>query len=159
MKPLIVLIITFCIAILINKIVNGNYNLALSGRIAMAVMLAFTAIAHFAYTTGMSMMIPSFIPFKTELVYLTGIIEIVAAIGLLLPHYRIITGWLLILFFILILPANIYAAMYHVDFQQASLNGKGLTYLWFRVPLQIIFIVWTYLSAVKTSLVETHLSF
>jgi uncharacterized membrane protein len=56
----------------------------------MSVMLLFTAIAHFKFTKGMTMMLPGFIPFKTETVYLTGIIEIVAAIGLFIPHFRII---------------------------------------------------------------------
>ncbi|PXV62396.1 hypothetical protein CLV62_12085 [Dysgonomonas alginatilytica] len=43
-------------------------------------------------------MLPDFIPCKTEVVYLTGIIEIVAAIGLLIPDFRIIVAWLLIAF-------------------------------------------------------------
>ncbi|MGH2645000.1 MAG: hypothetical protein ACRDE2_13690, partial [Chitinophagaceae bacterium] len=61
----------------------------------------------------------------------------------------IITGWLLILFFILILPANISAATRHIDYQKPIAEGNGLAYLWFRIPLQILFIVWTYLSAIK----------
>lgn len=37
----------------------------------------------------------------------------------------------------LILPANIYAAMNNVDHEKASVAGKGMNYLWFRIPLQI----------------------
>ncbi len=85
MKPLIVLLTTFVIALLVTKIINGNYKIALSARIAMSVMLLFTASAHFAFTNGMTMMIPSFIPYKTEIIYFTGVIEIMAAIGLLIP--------------------------------------------------------------------------
>ena len=94
-------------------------------------------------------MLPGFIPYKAGMVYLTGIIEIAAAAGLLTPGLRIITAWLLIAFFILILPANIYAAVKHIDYQKGTPDGKGPIYLWFRVPLQILFIVWTYLSAIK----------
>jgi uncharacterized membrane protein len=97
----------------------------------------------------MSMMIPAFIPYKKELVYFTGIMEIVLGIGLLIPSFRIIAAWLLIAFFILMLPANINAAIHKIDYQKGSLDGNGLAYLWFRVPLQIVFIIWTYLSSIK----------
>jgi uncharacterized membrane protein len=115
----------------------------------MSVMLVFTAIAHFAFTKGMAMILPDFIPYKTAIVYLTGIIELAAAIGLFIPRFRVMTAWLLIVFFILILPANIYAAINHINYQTGNPGGPGLTYLWFRIPLQILFIVWTYLSSVK----------
>ncbi len=149
MKPLIILLSVFAVSLLTTKFVRGNFELALSGRIAMSAMLLFTAIGHFAFTKGMSMMLPDFIPYKTEVVYLTGIIEIAAAIGLFIPNFRILTAYLLIAFFVLILPANIYAAIKNIDYQKGTFDGNGLTYLWFRVPLQILFIVWTYLSAIK----------
>src|SRR5690625_1917941 len=98
MKPLIILISVFIISLLVNKIFKGNVEFALSGRIAMSAMLLFTAIGHFAFTKGMSMMLPDFIPFKTETVYLTGVIEIAAAIGLFIPNFRGVTAWLLIVF-------------------------------------------------------------
>jgi uncharacterized membrane protein len=112
-------------------------------------MLVFTAVAHFAFARGMAMMLPGFIPYKTGTVYLTGIIEIAAAIGLFVPDLRAITGSLLIASFILILPANIYAAIKRIDYQKGTFNGNGPGYLWFRIPLQIFFIIWTYLSAIK----------
>lgn len=149
MKPLIILLSVFTLSLLATKIFRSKYEFALSGRIAMSAMLLFTAIGHFAFTKGMAMMLPGFIPYKTETVYLTGIIEIAAAVGLLIPRFRIITAWLLIVFFFMILPANVYAAMNHVDYQKGTFDGTGPAYLWFRVPLQILFIGWTYFSAIK----------
>ena len=151
MKPLIVLLSVFAISLLSTKIFRGNYEFALSGRIAMSAMLVFTAVGHFVFTKGMTMMLPQFIPYKTETVYLTGVIEIVAAIGLLIPNFNGLVAWLLIVFFILMLPANIYAAIKNVDYQKGTFDGSGLTYLWFRIPLQVVFIVWTYLSVIKAS--------
>jgi uncharacterized membrane protein len=58
-------------------------------------------------------------------------------------------GWALILFFILVLPGNIKAAIHHIDYQKGTFDGYGPNYLWFRVPLQILFIGWTYISAIK----------
>ncbi|MCX2583807.1 hypothetical protein [Pedobacter sp. MR22-3] len=149
MKPLLVLLSVFLLSAAINKIFRGNDELAFSGKMAMSVMLLFTASAHFAFNDGMAMMLPEFVPYKPQVVYLTGIIEIVAAIGLFIPAFSILTAWLLIAFFIIILPANVYAAIKHIDYQKATFNGSGLNYLWFRVPLQMLFIAWVYLSAIK----------
>lgn len=123
MKPLIVLLSVFIVSIAINKVFRSNYEFELSGRIALSVMLVFTALAHFVFTKGMIMMLPGFIPYKTGMVCLTGIIEIVLAIGLLILGFKEITAWLLIAFFILLLPANIYAAIKHVDYQNANFDG------------------------------------
>jgi uncharacterized membrane protein len=149
MAPLIVLLATFIIAIFAIKIIYKNYDMALAARIAMSVMLLFTSVGHFAFTHGMTMMMPDFIPFKTQLVYITGVLEILAAVGLQIPRLRVLTAWLLILFFVLLLPANINAAIKNIDFQKGTFEGKGANYLWFRVPLQILFIVWTYISSIK----------
>ena len=149
MKPLIVLLVSFVLSLLILQLVFHRMDMALAGRIAMSIMLLFTAVAHFAFTEGMTMMLPDFIPFKKAVVYLTGLLEIAAAIGLLIPGIRIATGWMLIVFFLVLLPANIQAAMKGVDYQKGTLTGKKLNYLWFRVPLQILFIIWVYISAIK----------
>ncbi|MEO1547604.1 MAG: hypothetical protein AAFU74_12745 [Bacteroidota bacterium] len=149
MKPLIVLLASFVIAIFAIKLVTKQYDVALSARIAMAMMLCFTAIGHFAFTKGMSMMLPQFVPFKTSLVYLTGIFEILLAVGLLIPKLQVLSGWALILFLVLMLPANIYAAFHQVNYQKGTFDGHGLSYLWFRIPLQLLFIVWTYVSAIR----------
>lgn len=148
MKPLIILILAFLISIIVIKFSTGCYNFGLAGRIGMAVMLLVTGMAHFIYTKGMAMMLPSFIPYKTFVVYLTGIIEIAAAVGLLVPTLFVTTAWLLILFLILILPANIYAGVKHINYQKGTSDGDGLKYLWFRVPLQILFIMWVYYFAI-----------
>jgi len=119
-------------------------------------MLLFTAVAHFAFTKGMEMMLPSFIPYKTAVVYFTGVIEIAAAVGILIPSFRAITGLFLIAFFLLILPANIHAAFKQVNYQTGNYDGNGINYLWFRIPLQVLFIVWTYLFVVRQSNVSNN---
>lgn len=148
METIITLVVTFLVSLIVLRIKYKQYKFALSGRIAMSAMLVLTAVGHFLFTRGMAMMLPDFVPYRIELVYLTGIIELAAAIGLLLPKYSKATAWLLIVFFIFLLPANIYAAMHHVNLQTAAFDGSGLDYLWFRIPLQLFFIVWAYLSAI-----------
>lgn len=148
MKPLVVLLITFAVSCLLFYVFTHDASIHLSGRIAMAVMLVFTSIAHFAFYKGMMLILPPFVPFKKLTVYLTGVIEIAAAIGLLIPQYRSITGALLIVFFVLLLPANIYASAKKVNLEKADHTGNGLSYLWFRVPLQLLFIAWVWYFAI-----------
>jgi uncharacterized membrane protein len=144
MITIFILLGTFLLSILIQKIFFKRINLSLSGRIAMSAMLLFTASGHFLYKEGMAMMLPGFIPFKEAIVLFTGVLEILAAITLLIPRWQKLTSILLIIFFIVLLPANIHAALNHVNFQTASFDGKGPGYLWLRVPLQLVFISWVW---------------
>jgi len=95
------------------------------------------------------MMIPEIIPYKELIVYATGFVELSLAIGILIPKYSSLGAWVLIIFFIVILPANIYAAMHNINYQNGTFDGHGLSYLWFRIPLQILFISWTYFSTIR----------
>ncbi|UTD16590.1 hypothetical protein HER15_14365 [Tenacibaculum mesophilum] len=149
MKPLFILLLTFIVSIGIQRLISKDINYLLSARIAMCTMLLFTALGHFLFTDGMSKMIPNFIPLKPTLVLATGILEIILAIGLLLPVYQKTTAWILIFFLLLMLPANIKASLENLNYQTGTYNGKGLSYLWFRIPLQLFFIVWVYFSTLK----------
>lgn len=148
MKVLSILLIAFVIALAAIGIIGGEFDYSLAGRIAMSVMLIFTALGHVVYLKGMILMMPDIFPFKKEIVYATGVIELAAAIGLLIPQVQHLTAWLLIIFFIAILPANINSALKHVDFQKGTTDGNGANYLWFRIPLQIFFIAWVYFFAI-----------
>jgi uncharacterized membrane protein len=108
----------------------------------MAAMLFFTAVGHFIYSQGMMLMVPSFIPGKRTLIYTTGVMEVLFAIGLCIPSTRRLSADLLILFFLLILPANINAAQKSVDYETATYEGRGINYLWLRIPMQLFFIAW-----------------
>jgi uncharacterized membrane protein len=103
---------------------------------ALAVMLLLTASAHFTSTKeDLIKMVPPLFPFPRQLVFVTGLLEIVGAIGLLIPLVRPAAGICLALLLIALLPANIHAAL-----NQLSLRGRATTPLWLRVPLQLLFI-------------------
>ena len=155
MKPLFVLLIIFIISTGAQKLFLKSVNYTLSGRIAMCTMLLFTALGHFLFIEGMSKMIPSFIPLKSPIVILTGMFEIILAIGLLLPNYQKTTGWVLIIFLLLMLPANIKASLENLNYQTGTYDGKGLSYLWFRIPLQLFFIAWVHFSSIKINEITT----
>ena len=149
MKPLIVLLTVFILSLVIFRLFQKKTNFIAAGNIAMAAMLFFTSIGHFMYLEGMSEMLPDWIPGRKLIVLITGFIEIAAGVGLLVTRTRRIVGGLLILFFICIVPANIYAAIHHVDIETGARTGAGPGYLWFRIPLQIFFIAWVYWFSVR----------
>lgn len=148
MKPLFVLLSIFGLCCLGFYISGNNAHVFLNGRIAMAIMLIFTSTAHFVFYKGMMLMLPQWMPLKRFIVYLTGVMEIVAGICLIIPGTRITAAWLLIGFFILLLPANIIAARKNLDLEKATYTGNGLSYLWFRIPLQVFFIAWVWYFAI-----------
>lgn len=142
MKPLVVLLVAAIVTLYTIHFVSGGWNYLMAGNVAMAIMLWFTALGHFMYWRGMAMMIPGFVPAKRTMVYLSGILEIILAIGLIVPSTRRLSADLLILFFLLVLPANINAAQKSVNYQAANYEGRGINYLWLRIPMQIFFILW-----------------
>src|SRR5688572_7187309 len=144
MKPLFVLIGAFLVTLLVLRVVRKKWDYVAAGRIALSVMLVFTAMGHFMFTKGMEMMLPSSFPFKEGIIYATGILELLGAIGILIPRFRFLTGALLELFFLLVLPANIIAAMKQLNIEEGSYNGPGTEYLWFRIPLQFLFMGWVH---------------
>lgn len=156
--PEIILPIVFFISLAVINIKNKELQYARSARIAMATMLLFTGSAHFYFDQGMAMMLPDFVPHRIFVVYVTGFLEILAAVGMLLSKYQRLTGWVVILFFIAILPSNIYSAIRQVDMETATYNGQGLSYLWYRIPLQLFFISWVYISCVNQNLINLNLT-
>ena len=100
MKPFYLLLAVFMLSTGISKLTTGSWNPSFAGNLAMSVMFCFTALGHFFFVKGMTLMVPASVPFKKELVYLTGIAEIILGLALLLPSIRYYTGILLIVFLI-----------------------------------------------------------
>ena len=120
-------------------------NIAPSKRARIGVSLFFvvTAIAHFVNTREMAAMVPPSIPYPIQLIYLTGVLELLGAIGVWIPRLVRLTGFLLILMLVCLLPANIYSAINRVDYGG---HGAGITYLLVRMPFQLFVMWWTYFA-------------
>lgn len=103
---------------------------------ALAVMFLFTASAHFTKTKDdLAKMVPKVFPNPRLLVALTGLLEALGAVGLLVPATRGIAGIGLALMMVAMSPANVSAARRGVN-----LRGRPPTPLWLRVPMQVIFV-------------------
>lgn len=112
-------------------------------RVGLSLFFIFTAIGHFIRTEPMAEMLPPVIPYRIELIYFTGVLELLGAIGVWIPGLTRLTGLLLILMLIGILPSNIYSAINRVDFGG---HAAGPAYLLIRLPFQLFVIWWTYFA-------------
>ena len=103
---------------------------------ALALMFLFTASAHFTSTRrDLVAMVPAAFPRPDLLVSVTGVLEILGVIGLLIPATRGLAGIGLALLLVAMFPANVAAARKGVP-----LRGKPLTPLPLRLSLQLVFI-------------------
>ena len=117
-----------------------------SARYALAVMFVFTGIAHFnRMKHDLARMIPPVFPQPLWLVYITSVLELLGAAGLLLPKFRSLAAICLIALLIAMFAANVHAAR-----SGLSLRGKPVTPLWLRTPMQILFIALLWWSAVAS---------
>jgi uncharacterized membrane protein len=116
---------------------------AARARVGLSLFFIFTSIGHFIRTEGMALMLPPSVPYRAELVYITGVLELLGAIGIWIPGLMRLTGVLLILMLLGLLPANVYAAINRIDFGG---HGAGPVYLLARVPFQLFVIWWTYFA-------------
>jgi uncharacterized membrane protein len=107
-----------------------------SAHYALVVMFIFTASAHFnRMKDDLARMIPAYFPRPLLIVYITGVLELLGAAGLMLPSFRRLAGICLIALLVGMFIANINAAQKGV-----MLGGKPPTALWLRLPMQILFI-------------------
>jgi uncharacterized membrane protein len=112
-------------------------------RVGLSLFFIFTSVGHFIRTEEMAAMLPPSVPYRVELIYVTGVFELLGAAGVWIPRLVRLTGLLLILMLIGLLPANVYSAINRVDFGG---HGAGPAYLLVRVPFQLFTIWWTYFA-------------
>lgn len=112
-------------------------------RVGVTLFFLFASLGHFARTEAMAEMLPAAVPYRIAIIYVTGVLEVLGAIGVWIPRLTRLVGLLLIIMLIGLLPANIYSAFNRVDFGG---HGTGPAYLLVRVPFQLFAICWTYFA-------------
>ncbi len=112
-------------------------------RAGLACTLVFTGVAHFnRMQAEFVRMVPTWIPRPRQAVIVSGILEFLGAVGLLIPPLQRAAGVALVILFGALLPANVKAAR-----SGLIIGGRPATPLWWRVPLQMLFIGLTWWAA------------
>jgi uncharacterized membrane protein len=116
-----------------------------AARYALAIMFAFTAAAHFGRQRhSLLRMVPAWMPSPKWVIAVTGVLELLGGLGLLLPLTSPLAGICLAVLLVAMFPANVRAAR-----EQIVLDGKPATPLWFRTLVQVLFVatlLWATLS-------------
>jgi uncharacterized membrane protein len=119
-----------------------------AGLIAVVILFLFTGSTHFsAMKHDYAAMLPSPLSGNLGIIYLTGVLEIAGALGLLVPRTRRLAGICLVLYLLAVFPGNVYAAVNEVPFR-----GEPPTPLWLRTPIQLFFIGMVWWTAVRRPL-------
>jgi uncharacterized membrane protein len=106
-------------------------------RYALAAMFAFTAVSHFHPRSRPDLirMVPAGLPAPGVLVTATGILELIGAIGLLVPQVAAVAAYALSALLVALFPANVRAAR-----DGLVIAGRRATPLVWRLPLQLFWI-------------------
>lgn len=137
MVPLIVVTVVFIVLRTAGALgIQSLRDWRLCLRWALALMLLVTASAHWgSKRADLVAMVPPFFPSPDLLVTLTGIFEILGAVGLVYARTSRVAAACLALLFLAMFPANVYAAQ-----QQLSIGGTPMTELPLRTFVQIFLV-------------------
>jgi uncharacterized membrane protein len=140
---LLILLLLLVVPFLAGKVTlrhcDGPDSTQIPFRIGLSVFFTFTGIGHFLKTEEMSLMLGEAVPYPLLAVQVTGVLELLAAVGVWLPAWRRMTGYCLVTMMIAFLPFNICAAIDRVPFGG---HESGPIYLLVRVPFQLLVIWW-----------------
>ena len=105
--------------------------------IISSIFYTIVGIKHFIEPDYFLSIIPPYLPFHIELVYISGFFEILFGLMILFPKYRYYGSIGLILLLIAIFPANIYLAQSKEA--QEAIGASQQIAIW-RLPIQGILI-------------------
>jgi uncharacterized membrane protein len=112
-----------------------------AGRAGLVLAFLFFALGHFVQTEEMMRLIPAFVPLRRELVWLTGLAEIVIALGLAVRATRKLAAGAALAVLVLFFPANVYGALTAAEYGG---HAMGPVYLLVRLPLQLFLLGWAW---------------
>ena len=114
---------------------------SLPKRIALLLLVPFYVVAgvnHFANPEFYVAIMPPWLPAHLELVYLSGVFEILGGLAVLVPRLRSLAGWGLVALLLAVYPANLHMALNPEQFS-AQLPVWAI---YARLPFQFVFIAW-----------------
>ena len=113
--------------------------------ISLWLMAAFYVLAglnHFRAPEFYLPIMPPYLPWHTELVFLSGVAEVMIGVGLAIPRTRGLAAWGAIALLVAVYPANIYMALADVPVGDPP-HSAGV-FRWIRLPLQFVLMAWAW---------------
>jgi uncharacterized membrane protein len=105
----------------------------------MAIFYVGAGVNHFINPDFYMKIMPPYLPWHSELVFLSGVIEVALGILVLIPKYTRLAAWGIILLLIAVFPANIHLALNPQIFPDVN----PVVHL-IRLPFQGLFLLWAW---------------
>ena len=105
----------------------------------MAILYILAGANHFRKPEIYFKIIPNSLIYKDFINFMTGFLQIVFGVSLLLPKYPSVAAYSIIILLLLIFPSNLYMV-----FNKKARLGIPLWLLVIRLPLQFLLIFWAY---------------
>ena len=77
-------------------------------KITLAILLIFGGVQHFIEPDNYIAFVPSFLPFTSVIIYVSGLLEILFGIALFFKKYANIGAWGILILMLLFLPIHIW---------------------------------------------------
>ena len=105
----------------------------------IALFYISAGVTHFTNYDFFEAIVPPVLVFKSEIVYVSGVIEIVLGLLLCFKKTRHQAAWGIVLLLIVIFPANLYLCFYDVPKEALGISkNQAFIRLPFQIPLLII---------------------
>ncbi len=105
----------------------------------LAALMIGMGVLHLVVPKPFIDVMPAYLHIHAALVLVSGIGEILCGFGILMPHIRRLSGWVLIALLIAVFPANVDMAIH-----PRWTSPLALTLLWVRLPFQGVLIAWAW---------------
>lgn len=112
-------------------------------RWLMAAFYLAAGVNHFVNPEFYVAIMPPYLPWHLELVWLSGVAEIALAPLIVWPRSRRLAGWGVIALLIAVFPANLHMALHPADFDVPEWG------LYVRLPLQLVLVAWAYFACLE----------
>jgi uncharacterized membrane protein len=109
-----------------------------ASKYLLAIFMIAAGIMHFVNPAFFLKIMPPYLPLHRELVLLSGLIESLLGVLLLIPQASRKAAWGIVALLVAVFPANIYL------FQNQDILPAPAVVHFLRLPLQGLFIVWAY---------------
>ena len=114
--------------------------------VLIALIFGTSGVLHLLKPGLFMSIMPPWLPAHRELVLVSGVCELLGAIGVLVPATRVAAGWGLIVLLVAVFPANIQMLLNARASHASALWMAGLIA---RLPLQVFLVYWVYRAAVR----------
>ncbi len=113
------------------------------GALIVAALFLASGVLHLVNPAAFSWLMPPWLPFQTELIVISGVMELAAAIGLIFKQRW--APMLTVITLLAVWPANWWFAI-----DSLSSNPDIALVAWLRLPLQIPLLYWAWKAPVRT---------